>query len=134
MKSVQMRSFLWSVFSCIWSEYGDLLHKPPISVQIQENTDHKKLCIWTIFTQCHQVYLKQLLFLFSGQFVTFLVLNQILDFMYEPSWSRRIFCEILKITHQNNLKQNLYLSFLNQILSFSIKSKSWRTLINFMLY
>ena len=24
MKSVQIRSFFWSVFSCIWAEYGDL--------------------------------------------------------------------------------------------------------------
>ena len=27
VKSVQIRSFLWSVFSCIRTEYGDLLHK-----------------------------------------------------------------------------------------------------------
>ena len=25
MKSIQIRSFFWSVFSCIWIEYGDLL-------------------------------------------------------------------------------------------------------------
>ena len=24
VKSVQIRSFFWSVFSCIWTEYGDL--------------------------------------------------------------------------------------------------------------
>ena len=27
MKSVQVRSFLWSAFSCIRTEYGDLLRK-----------------------------------------------------------------------------------------------------------
>ena len=27
VKSVQIRSFFWSVFSCIRTEYGDLLHK-----------------------------------------------------------------------------------------------------------
>ena len=43
--------FFWSVFSCIRKEYGDLLHKSPYSVQIQENTDQKKLRIWTLFTQ-----------------------------------------------------------------------------------
>ena len=44
--------FFLVVFSCIWTEYGDLLRKSPYSVQIQENTDHKKLRIWTLFTQC----------------------------------------------------------------------------------
>ena len=43
--------FFWSVFSCIPTEYGDL-SKSLYSVRIQENTDQKKLCIWTVFTQC----------------------------------------------------------------------------------
>ena len=37
-----------SVFSCIQIEYGDLLRKSPYSVQRQENTDQKKLRIWTL--------------------------------------------------------------------------------------
>ena len=41
MKSVQRRSYFWSVFSCIRTEYGDLLRKSPYSVRIQENTDQK---------------------------------------------------------------------------------------------
>ena len=41
VKSVQIRSFLWSLFSC----------KSPYSVRIQENADQKKLRIWTLFTQ-----------------------------------------------------------------------------------
>ena len=45
VKSVQIRSFFWSVFSCIWTECRDLLLKSPYSVRIQENTDQKKLCI-----------------------------------------------------------------------------------------
>ena len=53
VKSVQMRSFFWSVISCIRSEYGDLLRKCPYSVRIKENTDQKKLCVWTFFIQCH---------------------------------------------------------------------------------
>ena len=46
VKSVQIRSFFWSVFSCIRN-----------SVQIQENTDQKKLRIWTLFTQypCNKI-------------------------------------------------------------------------------
>ena len=43
VKSVQIRSFFWSVFSCIRTEYGDLRSKSPYSVQIQENSDQKKL-------------------------------------------------------------------------------------------
>ena len=52
VKSVQIRSFFWSVFSCIWTEYGDLLRKSPYSERIQENTDQIKFRIWTLLTQC----------------------------------------------------------------------------------
>ena len=51
VKSVQKRTFFGSVFSCIRTEYGDS-RKSPNLFRIQENTDHKKLCIWTLFTQC----------------------------------------------------------------------------------
>ena len=36
---------VWNV-----SKYGVL--SGPYSVQVQENTDQKKLRIWTLFTQC----------------------------------------------------------------------------------
>ena len=49
VKSIQIRSFFWSVFSCVWTENGYLLHISPYSVRIQENTDQKKLHIWTFF-------------------------------------------------------------------------------------
>ena len=51
VKSVQIRSFFWSVFSCILTEYGDLPRKSRFSARIQENTDQKKLRICTLFTQ-----------------------------------------------------------------------------------
>ena len=51
MKSVQIRCFFWSVFSCIRIEYGDLLRIFPYSVRIEENTDQEKLRIWTLFKQ-----------------------------------------------------------------------------------
>ena len=51
MKSVQTLSFFWPVFSCIPTEYGDLLLKSPYSVRIRENTDQKELRVWTIFMQ-----------------------------------------------------------------------------------
>ena len=42
VKSVQIRSFFWSVFSCIRTECGDLLGKSPYSVRIQKNTDQSE--------------------------------------------------------------------------------------------
>ena len=50
-----MRSFFWSVFSRTWTEYRYLLRKSLYSVQIRENRDQKKHCIWTLFTQCKSV-------------------------------------------------------------------------------
>ena len=41
VKSAQIRSYFWSVFSCVRTEYGYLLRKSPYSVQIKENTDQK---------------------------------------------------------------------------------------------
>ena len=41
VKSVQIQSYFWSVFSSIRTEYGDLLRKYPYSVRIQENTDQE---------------------------------------------------------------------------------------------
>ena len=52
VKSVQLQSFLWSVFSRMWTEYREILCISPYSVRMQENTDQKKLCMWTLFPQC----------------------------------------------------------------------------------
>ena len=52
VKSVQIRSYFWSIFSCIRTEYGDLRNKSPYSVRMQQNMDQKQLRIWTAFTQC----------------------------------------------------------------------------------
>ena len=50
VKSVQIRSFFWSVFSCIRTEYGDLRIKSPYSVQMQENADQKK-AVFELFSR-----------------------------------------------------------------------------------
>ena len=42
----------YSVFSRIWTEYGEKLCISPYSVRMRENTDQKNLRIWTLFTQC----------------------------------------------------------------------------------
>ena len=39
MKSVQIWSFFWSVFSCIRTEYGKILRISPYAVQMRENID-----------------------------------------------------------------------------------------------
>lgn len=44
-KKFRVRSFLWSVFSRIRSECGDLQNKSPNSVRIRENKDQRKLRI-----------------------------------------------------------------------------------------
>ena len=41
VKSVQIRSYFWSVFTCIRTKYGYLHRKSLYSVRIQENTDQK---------------------------------------------------------------------------------------------
>ena len=48
VKSVRLRSFFWSVFSGIRTD----TKISPYSVWTWENTDQKKLRIWTHFIQC----------------------------------------------------------------------------------
>ena len=55
VKSLQIRSIFWFVFSSIRTECGDLRSKSPYSVRIKGNTDQKKLRIWTRFTQLFSV-------------------------------------------------------------------------------
>ena len=54
VKSVQILSFFWSVFSCIWTE----------------NLDQKKLRIWTFFTQWTILVKTFNNQLFTGWFIT----------------------------------------------------------------
>ena len=57
VKSIYTRSFFWSVFPRIRTEYGDLLRKFPYSIQIRENTDQKKLRNLVAFhAEAWQVY------------------------------------------------------------------------------
>ena len=51
VKSIQIRSFFWSVFSRIRTEYGEILRISTYSVRMREKTDQKKFRIWTLFTQ-----------------------------------------------------------------------------------
>ena len=51
VKSIQIQSFFWSVFSRIRTEYGEIRSMSPYSDQMRENADQKNLRIWTLFTQ-----------------------------------------------------------------------------------
>ena len=51
VKIVQKRSFFSSVFYRIMTEYGEILRISLHLVRMRENTDQKKLCFWTLFTQ-----------------------------------------------------------------------------------
>ena len=53
VKSVHICNFLWPIFSRIWNEFGDLIHKSPDSVGVLKNTNQKKLWLWRLFTQCN---------------------------------------------------------------------------------
>ena len=58
VKSAQIQSFFWFVFSRIRIEYGEIRSISPYSVWMCENTDQKKRRIWTYFTQwvvCYKV-------------------------------------------------------------------------------
>ena len=52
VRGVQIRSFFWSLFSRIRTEYGEMWSIFPYSVRMRENTDLKKLRIWTLFMHC----------------------------------------------------------------------------------
>ena len=43
VKIFRIRSFFWSVFSRIRTEYGEILRISPYSVRMKENTDQKNL-------------------------------------------------------------------------------------------
>ena len=53
VKSVQIPSNFWSVFSRIRTEHEEVRSISPYSVQMQENKDQKLLRIWTLFTLCY---------------------------------------------------------------------------------
>ena len=53
VKSVQIRSFFWSVFCHIRTEYGEIRSISPYSGRMRENSDQEKLRIWTLFTPCN---------------------------------------------------------------------------------
>ena len=115
VKSVQLQSFFWSVFSCIRTKFL----KSPYSVRILKNMDQKKFRIWTFFAHCYSssfffffVFLR--CFMTVKDFQRFLIEEQNVSIL-----SRHCF---ILISHRGNrcdysLEIQTF-SFLNQDLTF----------------
>ena len=48
VKGIQIRSFSWSVFSHIRTKYREIRSISQYLVRMRDNTDQKKLRIWTL--------------------------------------------------------------------------------------
>ena len=73
----------------------------PYSVWMRENTDQKKLLIWTLFTQCRSD--RAFILSQSGHFVISLILNQRLQverrhFFFDAVLFRNSYCEIISLS------------------------------------
>ena len=99
MKSVQIRSFFCSVFSCIPTEYGDLLRKSSYSVQAQENTNQKKLRILTLFTHCSEYALGQVLEICTAQNKVFFLGIYVINTSESFSFCKNSSPQILRILY-----------------------------------
>ena len=76
MGSVQVWSFMWSIFSRIQTEYGNLLSKYPCLLERGWQYRSEKLRIWTLFTQ----RILPLLLLAVNQFLQKLMKRKFLKF------------------------------------------------------
>ena len=105
MKSVQIRSFCWSVFSIFL--YSDW---------IQENTD-QKLDTWTLFTQCFTLMIffleeRNIIILLWWQSLTTFLLVMLKKIMVLPSfaWYRIVLITLHVIQTSNIWHGNRFLS------------------------
>ena len=85
VKSFQLRSFFWSIFSCIRTVYGDLRSKSSYSVRIHENTDQKKLRNWTLFISEWE---------YSSEFDDMISDSSDNDWLPEKFQKNRLFCSL----------------------------------------
>ena len=111
VKSVQIGSFFWSLFSRIPTEYKDLQSKSPYSVRIRENTDHINSELRHL--PCSDFFLKWLCCWFqtsdgleAGNHRCF---KDILpeDFREFPGENMRIFLRILRVFSEKLLSRVL---------------------------
>ena len=114
VKSVQIRSFLWSIFSHIWTEYEEIRSIFPYSVQKRENTDQKKLHIWALFTQ------------WRSQIIIF-VRALALAFVYHiySNWQNMIQAVERIIIRSSRLQKFLKIGVLKNFANFTGKNLCW---------
>ena len=97
MKSVQIRSFFWSVFSCIRTEYGKILRISPYSARMRGTTDQKKLRTWALFRQCQWWYFWCLYLYFSVWSLVIALVTVLFIFLFYASrhlFVQRPMCQI----------------------------------------
>ena len=75
VKSVQIRSFFRYIISRIRTEYGEIRSISPYLVRMRENTDQKKLRIWTFFAQCNFSFFYSDVSIYQLEFSFFLTLE-----------------------------------------------------------
>ena len=121
VKSVQIRSFFWSVSSRIPTEYREILGIPPYSVRMRDNKDQKKLRIWAHFTQC------QLLCITHGIYISFDEKYEVRGVIFDISKT------IDKVWHEAiifKLKQNSISGNLLECLADFFKDRKQRVVFN----
>ena len=97
VKSVQIRSFFWSVFSCIRTEYGKILRISPYSARMRGTTDQKKLRTWALFRQCQWWYFWCLYLYFSVWSLVIALVTVLFIFLFYASrhlFVQRPMCQI----------------------------------------
>ena len=107
VKSVQIRSFFWSVFSHIWTEHREIRSISPYSVRVLENKDRKKLRILDTF---HRVKVAKKLY-------------------RNHTWAWVSSCKFaayfLASNHYRNWLKSLLINFWNDIYFYPIRKNYW---------
>ena len=119
VKSVQIRSFFWSVFSRMRTEYGEIRSISLYSVRMRANTEQKKLRIWTYFTQWYAL-----------QNICFLSVAKILKkYVWSSSYLVEVFFKENSHPHGKFTEkklQFLYITFFEQILLRTLICSWWK--------
>ena len=130
VKSVQIRSFFWSVFYHIWTEYGDLRSKYPYSAQIRENTDKKKVFTRSCCSKCsglRYVCIKMLLFFFIYPIVEDYVLRILIGFSESVTRKSKLLCKDMWVLSNPCKHATNQLDAINSK-QFDKNSRKWKML------
>ena len=97
VKTVQIRNFFWSVFSCIWTEYRDFRSISSYSVWIKENTDQKSII------KIPEELLRRLIL------CLYFFFEQVFDYRVSWQWCYKTGLKIRCYLVNTNLKTNTFL-------------------------